>query len=437
MVFLKRVVIENFKSIAYCDVELGPLTYLVGPNGAGKTNFLQALRFVSAGLQYSLNEVIKGNGGFSSLLYSPYGLYESFQTPQTNRMLGIRLEFAFPSGQTGHYAFRLKSNITPTADFQVHDEELVLSPSPNLPNQLEIFFRAHKGKIIQTNLEPLLQWTPPQFTSWTPILPQTSLCLTGLSGFEPFGQVYPALTQINLYYFDNLFEIRQIQQLTNSYPLSLNGDNLASIINFLANEYPQVKERIENYLKAVVPSVHGIKVIPSSTLFPGTSVTHGFHEALLVFEQIPPNGQATQKSAFAASAMSDGTLRILGILTALFQTGPTPVNVICIEEPELYLHPAAAAVLREAMEEASLTKQVIVTCHSPDILDDHTVDPNSILAVISDKGASQIGHISKAGMTVLKDHLFTPGELLRMDQLTPTIAVPDTRTNLFDLGVEA
>jgi AAA15 family ATPase/GTPase len=44
LVFLKRVVLCNYKSIAVCSVKLGPLTFLVGPNGASKSNFLDALR---------------------------------------------------------------------------------------------------------------------------------------------------------------------------------------------------------------------------------------------------------------------------------------------------------------------------------------------------------------------------------------------------------
>ncbi len=49
--FLKRVVLKNYKSIAFCDVSLGPLVFLVGPNGAGKSNFVDALRFVGDGLR--------------------------------------------------------------------------------------------------------------------------------------------------------------------------------------------------------------------------------------------------------------------------------------------------------------------------------------------------------------------------------------------------
>ena len=39
-VFLTRVVLRNYKSIAGCEVALGPLTFLVGPHGAGTSNFL-------------------------------------------------------------------------------------------------------------------------------------------------------------------------------------------------------------------------------------------------------------------------------------------------------------------------------------------------------------------------------------------------------------
>ncbi len=425
MVFLKRVVIENFKSIAYCDVELGPLTYLVGPNGAGKTNFLQALGFVSDALQNYLFRAMKDRGFLNSLLHSPFGLYGSTQTQQPGRRLGIGLEFVLSSGQSGHYAFRLKPKKTDSVEFEIEDEIFFLSKEGDKP---EVYFQTHQGKFIHTNLESLK--TMAAFPD--------SLFLNVVSSLDQFREAYAALTQIKSYNFNNLAEFRKVQYLLDSEVLNNDGSNLASIINFLESNYPEKKERIENYLTAVVPSVEGFKTLSLGNQLLGDLVILGMKkEALLIFEQIAPKNQASTKPTFAASAMSDGTLRTLGILTALFQTSPNPVTVVCIDEPELYLHPAAAAVLREAMEEASLTKQVIVTCHSPDILDDHTVDPNSILAVISDKGASQIGHISKAGMTVLKDHLFTPGELLRMDQLTPTLAVPDTRTNLFDLGVEA
>ena len=60
--FLTRVVLENYKSIKHCDVQMRPLMFLVGPNGAGKSNFLDALRFVSDALNTSLEHAIRQRG---------------------------------------------------------------------------------------------------------------------------------------------------------------------------------------------------------------------------------------------------------------------------------------------------------------------------------------------------------------------------------------
>ena len=72
--FLRRVRIRNYKSIAYCDVELGQLTILVGRNGSGKSNFLDALRFVGDALRSPLSQAVKSRGG-------PYALISKRRRP--------------------------------------------------------------------------------------------------------------------------------------------------------------------------------------------------------------------------------------------------------------------------------------------------------------------------------------------------------------------
>ncbi|MCU0913441.1 MAG: AAA family ATPase [Planctomycetes bacterium] len=62
-VFLSRVLLKNYKSIANCSVKLGPLNFLVGPNGAGKSNFLDALRFMAESLNTSLDHALRERGG--------------------------------------------------------------------------------------------------------------------------------------------------------------------------------------------------------------------------------------------------------------------------------------------------------------------------------------------------------------------------------------
>ena len=65
--FITRVALKNYKSIAACDVELGPLMFLVGPNGAGKSNFLDSLRFVADALDSSLDHAIRDRGGIDNI----------------------------------------------------------------------------------------------------------------------------------------------------------------------------------------------------------------------------------------------------------------------------------------------------------------------------------------------------------------------------------
>ena len=140
-----------------------------------------------------------------------------------------------------------------------------------------------------------------------------------------------------------------------------------------------------------------------------------------------------------AANMSDGTVRALGILVALFQTGNgTGVHVplVGIEEPEIALHPAATGLLLDCLTEASRSTQVIVTSHSPDLLDDERVDAESLLSVYAEGGSTHIAHLNDAGRVAVKDRLYTAGELLRLDQMQPDPkASPealDKQDNLFD-----
>ena len=93
--------------------------------------------------------------------------------------------------------------------------------------------------------------------------------------------------------------------------------------------------------------------------------------------------------------------------------------LVGIEEPESALHPAAARVLTEVLIEASERVQVVVTSHSADLLDRDTIPLESILAVIAEDGETRLAQLDGTGRTMLRDHLFTAGELLRLDQLTP------------------
>ena len=96
--FLTRVVLRNYKSIAACDVTLGPLTYLVGANGSGKSNFVDALHLARDALTGALDHALNERGGLSEVRRRSSGHPTHF---------GMRLEFRLRDGRSGHYAFAI------------------------------------------------------------------------------------------------------------------------------------------------------------------------------------------------------------------------------------------------------------------------------------------------------------------------------------------
>src|SRR5215210_4107750 len=98
--FLTRVVLENYKSIARCDVPLGSLTFLVGANGSGKSNFLDALRFVADALRSSLDHALRDRGGIKQVRRRSGGTTTTRgRSGGPPPHLGLRVEFRLSPSQ--------------------------------------------------------------------------------------------------------------------------------------------------------------------------------------------------------------------------------------------------------------------------------------------------------------------------------------------------
>lgn len=117
---------------------------------------------------------------------------------------------------------------------------------------------------------------------------------------------------------------------------------------------------------------------------------------------------------------SDGTIRMLGLLAALYQEPAQPF--LSIEEPEANIHPGALAVLAGVLDEASLRSQVLVTTHSPDMLDHLPAESFLVVEKVGD--ATHVGPLDASQLASVRKRLFTPGELLRMEGLQRQM--PDT-----------
>ncbi len=398
---LTRVALRNYKSIGACDIRPAQLSFLVGPNGSGKSNFLDALRFVADSLGYSIDHALRDRGGIGEVRRRSGGHPNHF---------GIRLEFNLAEWR-GHYAFTVGA--MPQMGFQVQSEEcLVVEHDGNESH----YYRVERGYVRQSTIS-----TPP-------VAAADRLYLVTVSGLEPFHAVYEALSSTGFY---NLSPdaIRDLQLPDPGILLKRDGSNLASVLSNLSARSPKHKERIEAYLGKVVPGLAGVD-----------RLSIGPRETLEFRQEVRG---AEHPWRFPGANMSDGTLRALGALVALFQGfgfDGAGRRLVGIEEPEIALHPAAAGVLIDGLRDAAETAQILVTSHSPDLLDDDEIAADSILAVVVEHGETHIGPLNEAGRTVLRDHLYTAGELLRMNQLDPdpaTANLNSSQINLFGPGPQA
>jgi len=398
-VFITRVVLKNYKSIANCSVQLRPLVFLVGPNGTGKSNFLDALRLVTESLNSSLDHALRERGGINEVRQRSSGHPTHF---------GIRLDFALPDSVFGHHAFRVGAK--PKGGFEVQQEECRIYACDALGE--DIFYSVNSGQVEDSNPKPL------------PPAADDRLFLVAASSRPEFRPLYDRLTRMGFYSL-NPDEIRDLQPPDAGDLLLRDGSNLASVLNLLSVESPAAKQQVVELLSKVVPGVVDV------------AARHIGNKETLEFRQKVGENDAPWR--FLAENMSDGTLRALGVLTALFQSSNGGVGkkvpLIGIEEPEVALHPGAAGVLRDGLAAASRRTQVIVTSHSPDLLDDKSISDENILAVNSKNGQTIIGPVDAAGRSSIRDRLFTAGELLRLSQLAPdpeeVDSIPEAQLELF------
>jgi predicted ATPase len=393
-VFLKRVVLNNYKSIKECSVLLGPLTFLVGQNGAGKSNFLDALRLVTESLNTSLEHALRERGGINEVRRRSSGHPTHF---------GIRLDWVLPDGTEGMYAFRIGSQ--KKGGFEVQQEKCkILSKEFKLDDGH--FYEVEDGNIKNKS-----------FKIGPPAL-KDRLYLVAVSGLPEFRPLYDALSHMGFYNL-NPDEIREPQTPDTGEVLKRDGSNLSSVLSVMDKENKEVRDQVVEFLSKVVSGIQDVKV------------QHVGKKETLEFYQLV--GTNKDPWRFTAENMSDGTLRALGVLTALFQTKKVPF--VGIEEPEVAVHPGAAGIIRDGLCSASKRMQIAVTSHSPDLLDDKDISDDSILAVVNKNGETKLGPLDHAGRKAVREKLYTAGELLRLGPIEPDEdalkAIPQNQLDLF------
>lgn len=381
--FITRVRLRNYRSIAGCDVRLEPLTILVGPNGSGKSNFVDALRLTAESLRGSLDHALRERSGLAEVRRKSHGHPNHF---------GVRLDFHL-DGSPGFFAFEVAARAG--GAYEIQHEACEWGGAR---------YEVKSGDIMR----------PPGSVS--PPASADRLYLVNAAGLPAFRPVFDALSTMGFYNISPT-KIRELQAPDPGELLDREGTNLASVLDRLGRANPVVKQRIEEYLARVVPGIEGMGPI------------HVGHMETIEFRQRVVG--AKEPWRFPAINMSDGTLRALAVLTALFQFGERKTaRLIGIEEPETALHPAAAGLLLDCLREGARERQVVITTHSPDLLDSDTLAAEQLLAVSAVEGKTTIGPVDAPSRQALRDSLYRAGELLRLGQLEPDESSPSNAEQL-------
>jgi len=296
--------------------------------------------------------------------------------------LGVRVDFGPMNGgiQSGRFAFEVRA--LPNYGFEVIREQCEVRDAEGLRHWFD------RGTSFKTNVQGL-----------KPSLDSAALCLPVVGGEERFAPILRVLGKMRGYSIQPA-RLREMQDPDGGAALRADGSNAASVLQELGRNAPHELRRVCEILENIVPNTTSVR-----------SKKHG-NKVSLEFTQ--DWGQRAGLK-FEAFNMSDGTLRALGLLMAVFQQPPP--SVLVIEEPEATIHPGALGSVLDLIHHAASRMQVIVTTHSPELLDAEWIEDRHLRMVTWEEGASHVLPLSDASRDALRDHLMGAGELLRSEAL--------------------
>lgn len=377
---------EGFKSIETIRLEnmlsygpdtkslpLEPLNVFIGPNASGKSNLIEALSLLAAA-PWDLQVPIGLGGGVNAWLWKG-----AVPAPAAT----IEVTIGFPIvNSTGIVPVGYSLSFTETGGrFFVVDEVIenkVLATTPYVQPHLYYSYRyGGRGPIIDT-VTPSLEKYPRQL-QWDDVKPDQSILSQRRDRYT-----YPELTFLGeLFGLISIYRgwslgpyapprLAQRTDLPQQFLLS-DASNLGVLLSNLLNE-PKVKPQIIDRMKDFYPSFQDI----NTRLSFGTVQTF-FHEQGLR-ESIP------------ATRLSDGSLRYLCLLAILCHPAPPPI--VCIEEPEVGMHPDVIPEIAALLREASSRCQLFVTTHSDLLVDALTDTPEAIVVCEKENGGTQLRRLS-------------------------------------------
>ncbi|MEO5728222.1 MAG: AAA family ATPase, partial [Byssovorax sp.] len=337
---IHKVKIEGFRSLREVTWEPGKLNVVIGPNGSGKSNLLRALGLLQKSATSNLSEELLRLGGIAPLLWDGQAK-ELAWTIETGLMNGDRNLV----GERLFYELRLRQLGAGSA-YRVDTEQLeMLSAQDDQNVRPRRELDDLRSDVLGTdNLDEI-----------------SIVSLVGrLPGESPTTRLYDTLAGWSIYHdihVDQQAPLRQAAVARLDRRVAADGQNFIPVLHTLYTGSRDFKKLVDDAMRAAFSKDYEELVFPPAA-------------DQRVQLRVRWRSLKTEQSA---ADLSDGTIRFLLLLAIL--SNPTPGSLISIDEPEIGLHPSMLPIVAELAVEASERSQVILTTHSPQLLDAFTGTP--------------------------------------------------------------
>ena len=357
---IKSLHLKNILSFRETELDLQPLNVLIGANGSGKSNLIDVIALLQA-VPGDLVGFLRRNGPTEDWVWKGAGREETpFQ------LANVEARFDNP----GHpFGYQLELMIQ---NDRVHSlaERLDMIAGDCKYAYEKPFFQSSNGSVRLWPTRPdgtLADWDddPVQMD-----IPHGKSVLSEIRS----PAEYPALTEtarmlsaIRVYRGWEVGRDSPVRrpQRTDGDPNFLEEDfsNLALVVNDLLSR--RLEPSLDSYLQRFYESYESLH----PRIFGNTI-------ELIVNE-------TGMSSALPASRLSDGTIRFIALLAILCHPNPPPL--ICIEEPEIAMHPDSQDLVVQLLKRASERTQLIVTTHSPWLIDRLSATPDHVVVCERDR----------------------------------------------------
>jgi predicted ATPase len=369
---LRQVKLENLLSFRKTEVELRGLNVLIGANASGKSNLIEAIGLLQAA-PVDLSTAILRLGGVRVVRsLSSSNLVAAVECSGINSE-PLRYQLAFSEDASGFVVIRESLSKLPPATGNIGEVTYYERASGS------VNFGASLGSIPLTQSVFELYKNPADTTPITRIGRQ----LEATRIYREFRTTGDSPVR------------RGVSSSAQKDLLNDGGDNLAVVL--LDMLFTGAHDRVRAYLSRFCDRFNDVKIRLDGSIAKTYIDESGLLEPLVSWR------------------LSDGTLKFLCLLAVLLQ--PSPAPLICIEEPEVGLHPDAIQIVAEALVEASERTQLIVTTHSEALIDALSDRPEDVLVTERDfDNSTQFRRLDKEQLSLWLER-YSLGQLWRKGEI--------------------